>query len=115
MSEQTIHDLFRAVDARDWEAMQPFFCEDVVYERPGYDPIVGIENLLHFYKHVRIIASGNHQLERVVVAGDGGSCWGRFVGVSKEGATLDERFADVYVFHNGKIKQRRSYFFRPAV
>ncbi|HZO76360.1 MAG TPA: nuclear transport factor 2 family protein [Ktedonobacteraceae bacterium] len=115
MSEQTIQDLFRAVDARDWEAMQPFFCEDVVYERPGYDPIVGIEDLLHFYKHVRIIASGTHQLEQIVVEGDHGSCWGRFVGVNKEGAALDERFADVYVFSDGKIKQRRSYFFRPAV
>ncbi|HTK10150.1 MAG TPA: nuclear transport factor 2 family protein [Ktedonobacteraceae bacterium] len=115
MSEQIIRNLFRVVDARDWNSMQAFFCEDVIYERPGYDAIVGFENLLHFYEHVRMIASGNHELEHIVIDEERGSCWGRFVGVNKEGMPLDERFADVYLFENGRIKQRCSYFFRPAV
>lgn len=115
MSEQIIRDLFRVVDARDWDAMRPFFCDDVVYERPGYEAIVGLGNLLDFYQNVRIIASGTHQLEQIVIDDTRGSCWGRFVGINKEGISLDERFADVYVFQNGKIKQRRSYFYRPAV
>lgn len=115
VSVQIIRDLFRVVDARDWDSMQTFFCQDVTYERPGYDPIIGFENLLHFYEHVRVIASGRHELEQIMIDGQRGSCCGRFLGVNKAGVPLDERFADMYLFENGKIKQRRSYFFRPAV
>jgi ketosteroid isomerase-like protein len=115
MLEQAIRELFSVVDARDWEAMPGFFCEDVVYERPGYEAIVGIANLLHFYEHVRIIATGTHYLEQIVIGEHSGSCWGRFIGAKRDGTPLDERFADVYLFKDGKIRQRRSYFFRPAV
>ena len=115
MLNTRIAELFRAIDAHDWEALESFFHPDIVYERPGYAPLTGIERLLDFYQHERILASGNHYIEQIVIEEDHGACWGRFVGVKKDGSAADELFADVYSFEQGKIKTRRSYFFRPAV
>jgi branched-chain amino acid aminotransferase len=108
-------DLFRKIDARDWEALEDSLHEDVVYERPGYEPLVGRERVLRFYREERVIASGEHQLERVLTDGESGACWGRFVGLHKNGSAIDERFADVYLLQDGRIRTRRSFFFRPAV
>lgn len=115
MSEKLITEFFNVVDTTDWEKMSTLVCEDVVYERPGYAPIIGISAFLHFYKYVRIIASGEHQLDYIIIDEDHGSCWGRFNGYDKGHVSLDELFSDVYIFENDKIKWRRSYFFRPAI
>ncbi|GCE09778.1 nuclear transport factor 2 family protein [Dictyobacter aurantiacus] len=115
MSKNTITELFLIVDSRDWDKMISVFCPNIVYERPGYAPIVGIDQLLHFYQHERVIASGKHDLEHIVIDRHRGSCWGRFLGVKKDGTDIDELFADVYIFEDEKIKERRSYFFRPAI
>ena len=116
MAENFVVDLFHKIDARDWDALPSSFAEDVVYERPGYPPLVGVEALMRFYRHERVIASGAHELERVVLDGECGACWGRLVGRHRDGSPLDERFADVYTLDDrGRIKARRSYFFRPAI
>lgn len=116
MAENFVVELFRKIDARDWEALPSSFADDVVYERPGYPPLVGREAVMRFYRHERVIADGEHQLERVVLDDGGGACWGRLVGVHRDGSPLDERFADVYTLdEQGRIKTRRSYFFRPAI
>lgn len=107
--------MFRYIDGRDWDELQHMFTPDVVYERPGYQPFEGLERLLKFYREERVIASGQHLLENVVVNQHGGASWGRFVGVHKNNSPIDERFADVYTFKDGKIQTRKSYFFRPAV
>jgi ketosteroid isomerase-like protein len=87
----------------------------MTYDRPGYETMVGFERIDHFYRSERVIASGIHILEGIVVGETRGACWGRFVGAHKNGSSLDERFADAFTFENGKIRTRRSYFFRPAV
>jgi ketosteroid isomerase-like protein len=115
MSSSLIVNLFRAIDYGDWEAMAGLVDDGVVYERPGYDRAVGRDQLLHFYQHERIVASGTHLLDHIVVEGDYGACWGRFCGLTKNGSTVDELFADVYRFREGKIQERRSHFFRPAI
>jgi ketosteroid isomerase-like protein len=84
-------------------------------ERPGYECLVGLDQLMQFYRRVRVIASGTHLLEEIVGDDVRAACWGRFVGVHKDGSPIDERFADVYTLADGKITTRRSYFFRPAV
>jgi len=114
-SLELVEQLFRSIDARQWDSLPLFFAPEVTYERPGYEPLVGLEQLLHFYRKVRVIASGQHILEQVVFDDEHAACWGRFVGVHKDGSAIDERFADVYTLADGKIATRRSYFFRPAV
>jgi ketosteroid isomerase-like protein len=78
-------------------------------------PFTGRDRVLQFYKSERIIASGKHHLGQIVVDDKSGACWGHFVGTLKSGQKVDERFADVYSYEDGKIKARSSYFFRPAV
>lgn len=107
--------MFAAIDGRTFDDLPRFFDDAMTYERPGYEPLVGIDEILHFYRNVRVIASGNHRLEEVVWEDGRAACWGRFVGQHKNGSAIDERFADVYTFADGKIATRRSYFFRPAV
>ena len=107
-------ELFRKIDARDWDALPASFCDDVVYERPGYEPLEGVARLMKFYREERVIASGEHRLERIVADGESAACWGRFVGLHRDGSAIDERFADVYTLENGRIKTRRSYVVRPS-
>jgi branched-chain amino acid aminotransferase len=115
MSADFVRNVFKTIDSRDWDGLQRVFCENMTYERPGYDRLVGYERIKEFYRDQRVIACGTHFLEGIVVNGDTGACWGRFVGTHKNGSAIDERFADAYTFHNGKIQARKSYFFRPAV
>jgi len=115
LTGRIIVDLFQAIDASDWEAILNIFHPEIVYERPGYAPFSGSERLLYFYQHERVLASGAHNLERIMYDGNSAACWGRFVGKKKDGSDVDEMFADVYTFEDGKIRTRRSFFFRPAV
>jgi ketosteroid isomerase-like protein len=115
ISKDFIHKMFATIDSRDWDGLQRVFDENIIYERPGYDPLKGYARVNKFYREERVIASGIHFLEDVIIGPESGACWGRFVGKHKNGSEIDERFADAYTFENGKIKTRKSYFFRPAV
>lgn len=115
MPPDAIHHLFAAIDARRWDCLAHFFAKDIVYERPGYEPILGLAELERFYRDVRIVAAGQHDLAHVVTGGRFAACWGRFTGQSRLGDPLDERFADVYQIRGGLISSRTTYFFRPAI
>jgi len=110
-----LRNMFESIDCRDWESLENFFGGNITYERPGYAPLVGYDRVQRFYREERVIASGRHHLDEVVVNENSGACWGRFIGEHKNGSPIDEKFADTYKFENGKIKLRRSHFFRPAV
>jgi branched-chain amino acid aminotransferase len=115
ISKDFIQNMFQTIDSRDWEGLDRAFRADMTYERPGYERLVGYERVKKFYRDERVIVSGSHVLEGIVVNNDKGACWGRFIGKHKNGSAIDESFADVYTFQDGKIKTRRSFFFRPAV
>lgn len=115
MLDRIVKQLFCAVDSHNWSALSSLFHPEIVYERPGYAPLVGRDEVLHFYREERMIASGQHHIEQIVEQGNCAVCWGAFVGVVKNGSAADARFADVYVFAQGQIIQRRTYFYRPAV
>lgn len=108
-------DLFRAIDTRNWSELPRYFHADIVYERPGYPPIEGIDALLEFYQSVRIIAEGRHLLDGGLRDADKAICWGHFRGRSKTGDELAERFADAYELEEGVIRKRTTYFFRAAI
>jgi len=112
---EVIVELFLKIDSREWDALRGDFCEDCIYERPGYAPIMGLERLQQFYREERVIAAGQHFLEKIVIDGAAGACWGSFSGTHKDSSRIHEKFADTYTFREGKIHTRKSYFFRPAV
>ncbi len=108
-------DLFGAIDSASWSDLSRFFHEDVVYERPGYPPITGLQALLDFYSQTRIIAEGKHSLEGGLRATGQAICWGQFNGCAKNGDVLAERFADAYELQDGLIRKRTTFFFRAAI
>jgi uncharacterized protein len=112
---EVIRAYFRAVDANDIDGVMRLFHEEIVYERPGYGEISGKQRLRHFYSEERIIARGHHEIEGMVADGDRVVAWGSFVGSSRAGGELNERFCDVYEMRDSTMYRRRTYFFRPAV
>lgn len=115
MSRSLIVRLFSAIDSCDWTMLINIFHQEVVYERPGYESFNGLERVLYFYQEERIVLSGNHFIEGIVVDGAYAACWGCFYGIGKNGDNLSEKYADVYSFQDGKIKTRQSYFFRRGI
>ena len=107
--------MFESIDGSDWGTLSDVLHPEVVYERPGYDPLVGLERVLRFYRDERRVASGRHEIHGIVVDGPAGACWGRMRGTMKDGSTADVRFAEVYSFEGERIRTRCSYFFQPAV
>ncbi|WP_224360634.1 nuclear transport factor 2 family protein [Hyalangium versicolor] len=115
MSKELIVQMFHHIDSNNWAGLRPLFCRDVIYERPGYAPIIGAQELLDFYERVRVIAAGRHTIDGLLTEEDSAACWGHFAGTHRNGTPLQVRFADCYTFEDGMIKKRTSYFFTPAV
>jgi ketosteroid isomerase-like protein len=115
MSAEAIRKMFATIDDRRWERLPLHFAGDVVYERPGYPPMRGLDELCHFYSTVRIVAAGEHLIEQIIAGGEHAACWGSFRGRARNGRELSERFADVYSLQDGLIVYRTTYFFRAAI
>lgn len=113
--EAFVKDLFSCVDNSDWSGLQRHLHDDIVYERPGYEPLVGKAAVLKFYRQTRIVASGKHVVERVLSDGSNVACWGNFYGKAKDGRELRAGFVDVYRLKEGRIGFRRTYFDSPAM
>ena len=107
--------MFESIDASDWDELGRILHPEVVYERPGYDPLAGLRRVLRFYREERLVAYGRHRIDGVVVDGDVASAWGRMRGTMRDGSAADVRWAEVYAFEDGQIRKRRSYFFQPSV
>lgn len=112
---EVIQSLFEAIDRMNLELLSAVFHNEIVYERPGYEPFLGVKSLLKFYKEERVVLEGKHYLEEIITNEHCGACWGRFVGRRKDYTEVDERFADVYIFEGCEIKFRRTHFFKPAI
>lgn len=110
-----IEDMFAAIDAGDWAMLPVFFHPSMVYERPGYEPFVGRDRIMRFYREERVIQKGRHTLDGTIAENDRAAAWGRIDAVHSDGRSLTLGFADVYVFADAAIRLRRSHFFVPAV
>ena len=115
MRQIDLQAMYATIDAARWSDLRQFFHPQMVYLRPGYTPLEGIDAVLHFYEHVRVIGEGVHTVTLAVAEGSHQAAFGRFVGRSRDGRPLDEEFADSFVIQDGLILRRQSYFFRPAV
>lgn len=106
---------YELVDAQDLDAMLDLFADDARYERPGYEPLSGRGDLEAFYRNDRVIASGAHTLDDVVIEGDTAAVRGRFDGELKDGRSVSVRFADFFRYESDRIAERHTYFFQPSV
>lgn len=107
---------YERVDAGDVAAVLDWFAEDAVYHRPGYLPMLGREALRRFYGGERVIESGAHHLDELVVQDRRVAVRGRFVGRLRDGSAVEVGFADFLAYDaDGRVRERRSFFDVPAV
>jgi ketosteroid isomerase-like protein len=102
------------VDAGNNEELVTLFTEDVLYERPGQDPIEGREALRQFYEEERPLSAGEHELHSVVADGETVAVRGTFRG-EQAGERVDIGFADFHEFEDGKIGRRYTFTDRDTV
>jgi ketosteroid isomerase-like protein len=115
MSKNLIDKMFSIIDNRDFSRLSEVFCDDIIYERPGYEPLYGITELIDFYQNIRIIAEGEHLVDEIISEKSRGSCWGTFAGKNHQGKALNARFSDCYTFEQEKVKTRATYFFKAEI
>lgn len=110
---ELVEKYYELVDEID-DAMFDLFHVDIVYKRPGYRPIVGLQALRLFYTRDRLILSGRHLLQRIFADGSYVAVEGEFVGVLKDGSRADLAFSDFFDLDNTdgnpRIISRRTYF-----
>ncbi|WP_309132321.1 nuclear transport factor 2 family protein [Brevibacterium sp.] len=106
---------YSTVDAGDPGATSALFAPGSRYDRPGYPPMVG-EQITEFYHGERVIESGAHTLNEILIEGDRAAARGVFKGRLKSGAEVTVGFADFFLFDvDGLIAERTTYFYRGAV
>lgn len=106
---------YTTVDEQKTEDVVALFSADATYRRPGYEPLVGATDLLAFYGDQRVIAGGRHIITGVVAEGDKVAVEGQFRGVLRDQSGVEIKFADFFVFRDGLISQRNTYFDAAAV
>lgn len=96
---RSIKKYYDLVDAKDAEGLVRLFDIESVYERPGYEALVGLEALLDFFKNRRIIDSGIHDLQLILVQGNTVAAHGTFSGYIKSGEKAEVNI-DRFVVRN---------------
>lgn len=110
-----ITELYKAIDRGCIQSISAHFTYDACYFRPGYRPLKSREEIIAFYKRGRIIERGEHKVCQLVGDHFEIAVWGEFNGVSKSGQTLKEQFADFFEMRDGQVRNRRTFFARPAI
>lgn len=106
---------YSTVDAGDAGATSALFAAHASYDRPGYPTMVG-QQITDFYHGERVIESGAHSLQEIIVDGDRASSRGVFSGRLKDGSETSVGFADFFLFDTeGLIAERTTYFYQAAV
>jgi ketosteroid isomerase-like protein len=113
--EDTVRRYYRTVDTLGPEETVALFADDATYRRPGYDVMRGHAALLKFYGGERVIASGRHVVDEIVVDGTHAAVRGSFRGLLRDGTEVEVEFADFLHYDAERIAERTTYFYRPAV
>ncbi|WP_406150576.1 nuclear transport factor 2 family protein [Streptomyces sp. NBC_01012] len=113
---ERIHRYYALVDDGDVQGVVGLFARRAVYERPGYDPIVGRDGLDAFYRGQRVIDRGCHTVVKLVVGAHDAAVEGGFRGTLKDGSEVELRFADFFRLDDDLLFEvRNTYFFSPMV
>ena len=108
--EKLVKKYYAAVDGKDLDTLFSVFSDNIVYKRPGYEPIEGMEKFREFYRGNRVIREGHHTLSNIIVMEPYVVVEGEFNGILKDGSKSHTTFVDVYTFSNGKAVKRHTYF-----
>lgn len=97
---------YEYVDKEEYEKLFDLFAEDIVYHRPGADPIRGKEDFERFYLEERPLEDGTHEIHDYIVDGERVSVRGQFRGVL-DGDPIQFGFADIHAFREDGVIERR--------
>lgn len=112
---ETVRRYYERVDADDYDGLLSLFAADVVYDRPGQDPIEGKDDLERFYREDRPLSDGEHEVLAIAVDGDTAAVRGTFGG-RQGGERVAFGFADFHtVDADGLIAHRVTYTDRDTV
>ena len=112
---EAVRRYYDLVDEERYQELFDLFAGDVVYERPGQDPLEGIAEFERFYLEDRPLKDGSHTLYDVVIEGDTAAVRGSFSG-RQNGESVTFGFADFHTFdESGKIAFRYTYTDRDTV
>jgi ketosteroid isomerase-like protein len=116
MAEQRAREYYRRADQANIDTIIELFSTGVVYQRPGYPPIHGHTQLRRFYRDSRIIESGEHTVDTLLVDYPRVAVNGHFEGTLRTGEHVSLRFADFFeVDTDGRFTRRDTFFFAPLV
>jgi ketosteroid isomerase-like protein len=110
-----VNDYYRHIDEGDVRAALSCFAHNAVYRRPGYPVLTGIDSIESYYRNARVISTGRHDIEVVVVSPDEVAVRGSFEGTAHDGRPLGVRFADFWRFTHDRVVERNTYFDAQAV
>lgn len=106
---------YEFVDQGDIDELVGLFAPDVVYDRPGHPRIEGRGALERFYRQVRPLSNGSHELHNIIVDNDEIATRGTFRG-RQEGTEVRIGFADFFQFdHENRVTFRYTYTDRDTV
>lgn len=113
---QAVLAYYDALDRDDLDAVLGCFSGDVLYRRPGYRTMTGIEQLRAYYETDRKLAAGRHLVRDVLVEDSQVAAQGMYEGQLRDGDRMAMGFAAFFVFDGmGRISEHTTYFFTPAV
>ena len=115
-TELLVRKYYETVDRGDVRSLLWLFDPEALYRRPGYPDLRGRSDLERFYREQRVISSGRHSIERLLIDRLGAAVYGRFHGLLRSGEDIDLRFADFFELSPvGMITHRDTFFFAPMV
>ncbi len=113
---QAVLAYYDALDRDDMDSVLGCFSGDVLYRRPGYRTMTGIDQLRSYYEHERKLAAGRHLVRDVLVEDAQVAAQGMYEGQLRDGDRMAMGFAAFFVFDGmGRISEHTTYFFTPAV
>lgn len=113
---QAVLAYYDALDRDDLDSVLGCFSGDVLYRRPGYRTMTGIDQLRSYYENERKLAAGRHLVRDVLVEDAQVAAQGMYEGQLRDGDRMAMGFAAFFVFDGmGRISEHTTYFFTPAV
>lgn len=97
---------YQYIDSNRYSDLFDLFTEDIVYHRPGAEPIRGMDEFRQFYLEERPLEQGTHEIDAYHSDGNTMSVRGRFAGLL-DGEPIEFGFADFHEFNEACEIQRR--------
>lgn len=114
-AQDVVREYYDRVDAGDIDELVSLFSPDVVYDRPGHPRIEGRGALERFYRHVRPLSNGSHDIHTILMDDGEVATRGTFEG-TQAGDKVQIGFADFFRFDDeGRIRYRYTYTDRDTV